>query len=179
MTYSTDHVTRRLSVLGSLGSSPIMRTSHSLCFSRPSVGLRIFPALKSDTQLREPEISVVTPWTYSPSLRLTNYEYGYGIRQSILNRGTTTNTLMMHCRRANYRAAPSDIHLVVTSIDRLDDETHISPNLTLRHGHHERSRLATDPCPRARAPLFIVVCRKREFEMLHQGRDDDEHFQDA
>jgi hypothetical protein len=71
--------------------------------------------------------------------------------------------------------APGDIH-VVTSIDGLDDETHPSPNLALYHGHHERARLATDPPQPA---LLFIVRGKRELEMLHQGRDDDEHFQDA
>lgn len=73
--------------------------------------------------------------------------------------------------------APGDIHLV-TSIDGLDDETHPSPNLAFYHRHHDDARLAKDP--RRPALLFTVrVRRKRELEMLHQGRDDDEHFQDA
>ena len=61
-----------------------------------------------------------------------------------------------------------------SSIDRLDDETHPSPHLTLHHGHHQPARLAID----LRRRLF-TICGKRELEMLQQSHDNDEHFQDA
>ncbi len=47
--------------------------------------------------------------------------------------------------------------------------------MPFRHGHHEDGRLATDP----RRLLPLAFLGKGELEMLHQGRDNNQHFQDA
>ena len=69
------------------------------------------------------------------------------------------------------------------SIQRLEHEAHPSSNLPFHHRHHYHARLATDPSLRRRRRLTTAVShgllRKRDFEMFHYGRDDDEHLQDA
>ena len=62
--------------------------------------------------------------------------------------------------------------VLILSIQRLDDEAHPGPDVPFCHGHHEDGRLTTDP-------RALAFWRHREFEMLHKGRDDDQHFQDA
>lgn len=70
-----------------------------------------------------------------------------------------------------FRASPS-FHGISLSIQGLDDETHPRSDVPLCHGHHDDSRPTIDP-------RALAFCGKRELEMLHQGGDDDQHFQDA
>ncbi len=74
-----------------------------------------------------------------------------------------------------FRLAAPRFAGIVLSIQRLDNETQPRPDVPFRHGHHEDGRLATDP----RRLLTLVFWGKGELEMLHQGRDDNKHFQDA
>ena len=93
-------------------------------------------------------------------------------RRKVAENSSTRHRLGLRSRLAtngtNFEA------MSTSSIDRLDDETHPGPNLTLRHRHHDHARPAIDLRPR-----LFSICGKRELEILQQSHDDDKHFQDA
>jgi hypothetical protein len=64
---------------------------------------------------------------------------------------------------------------LASSIQGLDHEAYPRPEVPLRHGHHQDSRLTTNP----RHLLALAFLGKRELEVFHQGRHYDQHFQDA